>query len=861
MSRSVLRSVGAIALSCAGLVAHAPRAAAFVWPNVPERVARALSSADPSERRTAAQKLRDLPPELARPLVKKALSDADVEVRVQAAAAASQLKLEGSGDLVIPWLSETDSRLRLAACDVILAAPTARAVTALGRVLADQSPQVRLAAAHAMGASSSPDAVSPLLGHLDDNAPEVRGEVARALGRLGDARAVLPLVSKVQDSSAEVRRRVARALGELGDQRAVSALVLALTDASLDVRLEAVRALGKLASDEATVALTPLAQGLGTTDGGPSSSSQAPPPSSETTLALRQAALAALGRIASPRAIDVLIEALEKDRPDALRMPAHDALVQVGAKAIKPLLTYLAAASSPHGAAGAVLALGEIGDAKAVDPIVRGMQRGTIPLPAGLSALSTLGASDALPSVLELIDDPDPKVRAAAIRATGALLDPEKPDGRAVEPVRAALRASTDLDERVALVGLLGRTGAPRSESALLELARPAAAGATAATKNLPLRRAALAALGSLGAGSPRIDQALVAALDDEEGSVRADAAIALARVGSESVASDLLARLVTSAEQDRGALGIALSGVLSRCKSDDLARRVGAAVAGAPDVARDALIEGLGRMPAKRASAELEAIAKGGVPDRRKVAEALGARADGAAALLALVKDVDPSVRAPAVWSLGKRGGAEAVPTVISLLADPDVTVAGNAAAALGRMAPRLGAKAKVEGALGAPLCGAVTDARPYVRANALGALRLAALRCDRAGSLLALDPSDTVRGAAADYLRPLADADPLAAKLLSRCVADDTNAAVAERCDLRRRDAAAARPRAGSHDLGVFVVPDGRDLPVASSPFTLVLPDGLLRLGVADRRGEVFESAVPDGTVELGVPAALSQ
>lgn len=864
MLRSVPRRVSPLVIFFAVASACASDASAFVWPNVPERVARALSSADPSERRTAAQKLRELPAELAKPLVEKALGDSDAEVRVQAAAAASQLRLEGAGDRVIPWLSETDSRLRLAACDVILAAPTPRAVQALGRVLADQSPQVRLAAAHAMGASSSPDAVSPLLGHLDDNAPEVRSEVARALGRLGDARAVLPLVSKVQDSSAEVRRRVARSLGELGDQRAVSALVLALGDASLDVRLESVRALGKLASDEATVALTPLAQGLGATEGGAASSGQAPPPSTETNLALRQAALAALGRIGSTRAMGVLIEALDKDRPDALRMPAHDALVAIGPSAVKPLLAYLSGSPTPQGATGAVLTLGELADASAVDPIVRGMRRGAVPLPAGLSALAKLGSPSALPAVLELIDDPDPKVRSSAIRATKALLDPTKPDGRAVEPVSAALAASSDLLERIDLVALLGRTGAPRAEPTLLALASASRepAGSPARTKNLPLRRAALSALGVLGSASAEVDRTLLAAVDDEDGGIRADAALALAKVGTEACAAELLSRLVEAAEQDRGALGIALSGVLSRSKSDALAKRVGRSVDGAPDLARDALIEGLGRMPSPEAKRQLADLAKLSVPDRRKVAEALAGQAHSEPELRSLVKDADPSVRATAAWSLGKVGGVDAVSVEAALLADPDPTVAGNAVAALGRLAPRLGDAASIAKNLERPLCAAVTDPRSYVRANALSSLRLAGLRCAAAPSLLASDPSDTVRLAAADYLR--ASADPAAPKLLSRCLSDDPNAMVAERCDVKKTPR--GRPSSslttpGAHDLSVFVVPDGRDLPVAGAPFTLVLPDGSLRMGVADRRGALFETAVPDGIVELGVPAALAQ
>ena len=58
----------------------------------------------------------------------------------------------------------------------------------------------------------------------------------------------------------------------------------------------------------------------------------------------------------------------------------------------------------------------------------------------------------------------------------------------------------------------------------------------------------------------------------------------------------------------------------------------------------------------------------------------------------------------------------------------------------------------------------------------------------------------------------------------------------------------------------LIVFVVPDGGDAPKARAPFALVLPDGTMRLGVADRRGAVFEGAALSGEVSLAVPAPLA-
>jgi len=445
--RSVLSAavLGAVVLSSG-------RADAFVWPNVPERVARALDSSDASERRLAAERLTDLPKELALPLVRKAMADPDVEVRLRAAQAAIVFRLPKAGDLVIPWLTESDSRLRLAAADVVQAAPTDRAVVALGRVLADPSEDVRFATAVAMGASGSADAVSPLLGHLDDSSPEVRAEVARALGRIGDPRAVVPLVGKVQDSSAIVRRSVARALGELEDDRAASALMLTLQDSSEDVRVETVTALGRIRSRDATLAIAELVL----VDESTAVGSQG---SAGGGARVRRAALRSLGRIASKEAVAVLVKALASDVRAASRSPVRDALIASGAVAVAPLALELGRTSNPEAAASAALVLGELGAKSSATVIIRAMRRGSLPLRPGLRALGRLGDSSALALALELIDDADPGVRRQAIATSAALLDPKDPDGRAVDPVISVLTdAATSLDERTRLVRLLGRT-------------------------------------------------------------------------------------------------------------------------------------------------------------------------------------------------------------------------------------------------------------------------------------------------------------------------------------------------------------------------------------------------------------------
>jgi len=834
-----------LALACTA----APAASAFVWPNVPDQIARALQAGDVNERRLAAQRLRELPPEMAVKLVQLAMGDPDTEVRVLGAEAAIALKVSKAGDLVIPWLSENDPRLRLAACDTIRAAPTDHSVVALGRVLDDADMHVRVAAAAAMGASALPDAVAPLLRHLDDTAPEARAEVARALGRIGDSRAVVPLIGKVQDSVSDVRKVVARALGDLADARAVSALMLALTDTSMEVRLSAVEALGKIRSDEATPAVTALLDLQDTPD--PNQYGYRGPQVAPATVGateVRSAAIRALGRIGSDAAVKALVGALSKDDPTSAKSPVREALIEAGKPAATALVTLLGTSPTTNAAAGAALVLGHLKASEGLDPIVRGMQRGTVPLRHGLRALAALGSPSALPAVLEQIDDSDPAVRMEAIRTASSLLDPLHPDGRAVDPAREALKdAATPMDERIELVRMLGRTGAARAQDVLLPLAK---------AKSISLRLVVIEALGVLRVGSKSVDDALLDAIDDEQPDVRQKAAMALSRVATGAAAPKLLDRLNVAAEQDRGAIGIALSGALARSTDDKLAEKVASSLGAAPDIARDALIEGLGRMPGAASAKALEKIATGSVDDRRKAAEALGAHPEGSATLVKLLADADAGVRANAVWSLGAFAKKDTVALLLPLLKDPDVAVAGNAAAALGRIGARDESAVKD---VTSPLCNATSDTRSYVRANALEGLSLASAACDTrvADDLLTRDASEAVRLAAADYLgRAASGKDGDAAKrALAHCTSEEKNATVAARC-------AKPLPKpTASDELVIYVVPDTRSTPAARTPFTLVRPDGLLRMGVSDRRGEVYERDVARGTVRLAVPPSLAK
>lgn len=855
------------------LAATAP-AAATVWPSSHQRVAEALESGDVSERRRAASRLAILPPAMAKTLALKAVRDGDAEVRIYGARAAAALGVEKAGDEVVSWLQERDARLRIAACELIEASPTPASVQALARVLGDAQPEVRKSAAAAMGGAGLADAVGPLLGHLDDGSEAVRLEVVRALGRIGDDRAVVPLVSKLQDQEEAVRREAARALGRLGDDRAAATLMLALQDKALSVRVQALDALGHLHAEEATAAIAAL---LSNDDRAGSGTVRGP---------VRDAALRALGRIGNAQAITLLVRALEAEGPtplDAPRpSPVRQALALAGDPAVDALLDALEASPSKRLASAAVLALATLGAERAIPAIVRASRRGAVELDAGLRALGELGDPKALPFVLEHVEDPDARVRQAVVAVATELSSPERQDGRAVDVVRdRVLDLTASLGERAALVRLLGRTGSPRALELLLSLA---------SSGPVALRVAVLEAIGELGVSSKAVDATLLEALGDPSARLRMAAATALGRVGRDEAADVLLHRLGVSAEQDRAAIGIALAAVLGHSTQPALVAGVASALQAASGQSRDALIEGLGRMGTDEALAQLGALQKSpSSDDRRKVAEALGSATSSQASersLLAMAKDPDPTVRANVAWSLGNVGTRSAEPTLVALVGDLDVAVAGNAVAALGRIARASGA---APANVGKAICGALDDYRSYVRAAALYALRIAPVRCPlaKARRLLQHDRSWRVRLGAATLLAARLDvgasAQPapsagapagqtraagrapaagvltpeersLSSRALWRCSVEDRHATVAKRCsELPARVS-------GKDDVLVYVVPDGRAEPVARAPFALVLADGAMRLGVADRRGAVFEAAAPAGVLELAVPAALA-
>jgi HEAT repeat protein len=816
------------------------RASGLAWPDVEARVERDLSSADPSTRRAAARELRVLGPVRGSPLALASLDDPDDEVRLAAADAAIGLGAAGATDAVAAWLNAPDPRLRRKACEVARALPSPRSVAPLARTLGDPDPEVRAAAAEALGHQASADAVPPLLGRLDDPTPSVRVRIVAALARLGDPRAIVPLVGKVQDSSPEVRQAVARALGDLGDRRASSALVLALRDQVSEVRRDAIASLGRMRASDAVDALAPFV--------------------TDRTISLRLAALAALGRIATPDAVRVLVGALgaADDASGSLdRTPEREALVAAGAASLPALHALLAGSPSPQAATGAAWVIGEQRAHTEASAIVDAMRRGALPPAAALHALIGAGTESEVPIVLEFVADSNTRVRDEAALAALALLDPNRPDGRAIEPLAAALRdAHLSTPERARIAALLGRTGAPRAASLLIDLVR---------THDMPLRLAAIDALGTLGAAARSAppapapatisDDALLDALGSNDAVVRLHAAVALSEAGTAHARDVLLGRLDVGDEVDRAALLTALGGVLSRAASDGAVAGLASALRLAAGAERDAIVDALGQAHLASAVHELALVAQSPEPtDRRAAATVIAAQhGDGEALAITrtLLADPDAETSAQAAWSLGAVGDDSDIARLDPIARAGDTDSATNAVAAVGRIAGRT----RSAGLAARVLCPLLADGRPYVRANALVGLGLSGASCGDGAvrrSLLADDPSEDVRAAAALAIGRDPSADDQRA--LDRCANSDPSGMVAARCRTPR-----PRPTR-THAALVYVVPDGTDVPRPNAAYAVLLSDGMLHAGMTDRRGALFDPVAPEGEITLRRPSTMA-
>ena len=213
-----------------------------------------------------------------------------------------------------------------------------RAVAPLVSVLRDDDRAVRDAAIGALLAIGEP-AVTTLGACLSDPVLTVQELASSVLATIADARVLAPLIAALKSPDWIVRMHAAKALGRIKDPGAVAPLVPLLQDTVKAVREEtstALAAIGEAALSSLLAALT------------------------HAEWLVRLHAVEALGKTRSPEAVDPLLSVLFNDRDRAVREDAVRALGQIGdARAVEFLVT---AMKEPGLRPLAIEALGRIGD-------------------------------------------------------------------------------------------------------------------------------------------------------------------------------------------------------------------------------------------------------------------------------------------------------------------------------------------------------------------------------------------------------------------------------------------------------------------------------------------------------------------
>jgi len=394
---------------------------------------------------------------------------------------------------------------------------TAEVIPILAPLLADE--QLAHYARFALEANPDPAVDALLRQSLDRLDGKLLIGVINSLGVRRDAQAVSALAARLAHEDVEVASAAAHALGCLATADAVDALTAALATQPAPHRAGIARGCvvcaencSKAGARDQAVTLYDRVR------------------SADVPAAVRQAALRGAILARGSDGVTLLAEQLRAGEPDAFDV-ALRAARELPPTEVVPALIDSLDELPPENAAGVILALGDLGDARALGPVAAALQaESPLVRRAALSSLQQIGDATVLPAVWKLAAGPDPQLAEAA-RATLAALPGHQTD----EAIVAEL-ARPDETSRILALELIGRRRIVAAVPQLLQLA----SGSDGA-----LKTAALRALGETVSLEqvPVLVSAVIAARSDAE---KTQAQIALTSACVRMVDRDACARMLT---------------------------------------------------------------------------------------------------------------------------------------------------------------------------------------------------------------------------------------------------------------------------------------------------------------------------
>jgi HEAT repeat protein len=527
---------------------------------------------------------------------------------------------------------------------------------------------------------------------------EIHAQAAEALAEIGDASAVEALCSLLDDHTVS-RRSVILGLGRIGDARAVGPLLAEIPEwGKWDLHGYALQALGQIGDSRA---MEVLMAGLHTYE------SQIHDNARLGLAAMKEKALPAL--LPALRDAEVWHEAAALVEPYSAALAPEDRAWWLAAKgdfagalgtgslALEPLVTALHD-RNPNIYAAAAPALGRLGNARAVEPLVEHLRKnahgakealrgfGAAATPALLphlgdpersmrisvvEALGQTGDPEAVPALITALDDPEESVGYFAALALGEL-----GDARAVDPLVHALRSPGIQEAASRGLGLLGEKALDRLIPKLQD-------------PDPCIRQGIARALGSIQ--DPRTVPALIQAMGDADTGVRAAAAASLVASGDERAGPVIL-----QAMKDDKPVRLAVTKAICDSPNPRYQQALALGISDPDDEVKTSAAKALARLPDPRLIPELIQVLGSAITEWDDRAECGVTRPDalsdaardalvaiGAPAVqpllegLRTLEDKDPFLLRVGAEVLGSIGDSQAIPALQALSAHPNISVA----------------------------------------------------------------------------------------------------------------------------------------------------------------------------------------
>lgn len=627
------------------------------------------------------------------PALLRHLGDANSNVRFHVIEALGRVGARETAHALADVAESRDFTVAFAALDALALIGEPSVSDRIVPLLKDELLQT--AAADALARTGSVDVAGPLialLGHTDRSLPETAGAIATLYARLDEDRAGRDLVAEIARSAltpdveqaivaalpgagaAEAEglalllgwcrdeaadRGLASLLERPGMQRAAAnilasrgthaagTLIAALASDQDDTRKAAAAALGQIGS---SVAVVPLAELLD----GPA----------EVAIV----AAGALGSIGDPDAFEPLVQQLGHPQP-AVRQAIVGALSSLAHPAMPARVRELLESSSPHVRESAAKIAGYFGYADCLDQMLllctdndENVRR------VVLEQLPNFEGARASAAVTTALATGSASIRAAAVRGLA-----RTSEGVALSHLVAAC-GDPDPWVRYYAARSLNRSGAIAAAPALSTLA--------ISDQVLPVRLAAIEALGALGGSAATSTLASLAA--DRDSSIAAAALTALAGVKGEQVLPTLLAALQTDERERHEAALVALGRRGDAAAAPAVAR---IAQAGTDPALRDLAVQVLGKIGTDAGIAALVEL----TADPRRSAAAIAVLAcvtdAQVASLGAGLGHPDVEVRCAVADALARTGNRLAIRFLALALDDAHASVRSAAASALQRI------------------------------------------------------------------------------------------------------------------------------------------------------------------------------